>query len=175
MMLAESPTASSPWVLLNTSIDHCPCKENNAMTFRYHFVLPLCCVLALAGCRNENSPDAPPSTEQPESVGIDDQVSLIVKLRDEIRDGFTSGDVDAAHGPLHDVGDKLDELSNFAAGTERSQEEKQAIEGHIKTLFDAFGNIDKTLHGQEGSTWEEEADTINEAMEKLVQACKTNG
>ena len=144
------------------------------MTFRHLFALPLSCVLLFAGCGDDTPSNAPESASQADSGSIEDKVALIVKLRDQIRDGFTSGDVDAAHGPLHDVGDKLDELSKLIAQSDLSDEDKKTIEGHINTLFAAFGEIDKTLHGQEGSTWEEEASTIEEAMEKLVQSCETS-
>lgn len=144
------------------------------MTFSHRFVLPLSCVLLFAGCGDETPSNAPESASQEDSGSIEDKVASIVKLRDQIRDGFTSGDVDAAHGPLHDVGDKLDQLSKLITKSDLFDEDKQEIEGQINTLFAAFGEIDKTLHGQEGSTWEEEANTIDEAMKKLAQSCETS-
>ncbi len=103
---------------------------------------------------------------------MEETVAEIVDLRNKIRDGFASGDVDAAHGPLHEVGDKLESLSKLAEKSSFREEDKQVIEEHINILFAAFGEVDKTLHGQDGSTYDEEADTIDAAMDKLVRIVK---
>ena len=127
-------------------------------------------VLLSSGCSNESTTPAPES----DTVEIADVVTEIVDLRDQIRDGFANGDVDAAHGPLHDVGDRLETLSAVAGQSGLSAEDKDAVEDCVNTLFAAFGEVDKTLHGQEGSTYEEEAATIDETLEKLDSLCKTH-
>ena len=126
--------------------------------------------LLSSGCSNQSTTPAPES----DTVEIADVVTEIVDLRDQIRDGFANGDVDAAHGPLHDVGDRLETLSAVAGQSGLSAEDKDAVEDCVNTLFAAFGEVDKTLHGQEGSTYEEEAATIDEALEKLDSLCKTH-
>ena len=42
----------------------------------------------------------------------------------------------------------------------------------MTTLMDAFGRVDKTMHGQEGSTYAEESTTIDTALTALMTACK---
>ena len=37
--------------------------------------------------------------------------------------------------------------------------------------MDAFGNVDKTMHGQEGSTYAEESATIDTTLTALSAAC----
>jgi hypothetical protein len=50
-------------------------------------------------------------------------------------------------------------------------ENQAAIEKSVNDLMDAFGRVDKTMHGQEGSTYAEESATIDAALEALSQAC----
>lgn len=139
------------------------------MALRLLATTSLSCILTLAGCSDESSERA-----TADCGSLDDKVAKIVELRNKIRDGFASDDVDSAHGPLHAVGDMLEELSQLTTNSDLPSIDKQAIEGHINTLFAAFGEVDKTLHGQEGSTYNEEASTIDEAMENLVRICQSS-
>lgn len=137
------------------------------MALRFFAFTSLVGLLTLVGC-SEQSPD----NAAPADVGnVKDKVAEIVELRNRIRDGFASGDVDAAHEPLHDVGNRLKELSQLTADGDLPAADKEAIEGHINTLFAAFGEVDKTLHGQEGATYDEKSTTIDDTIEKLVQIC----
>ncbi len=132
-------------------------------------------VLVLTGCSSETvTPPKPASgkpanAQKPDGESLKQAVAEIVKLRDQIRDGFADGDVDAAHGPLHEVGTKLEELSKLTAESELSDADQETVKDCVDKLFTAFGEVDKTLHGQEGSTYEEEAATIDKAMETLVK------
>ena len=139
------------------------------MALRLFSVTSLFCILVLAGCSGGPSEHAPA-----ESGSLEDKVAEIVELRNKIRNGFASDDVEAAHGPLHAVGDTLEELSQLAADSGLPSASKETIEGHINTLFASFGEVDKTLHGQEGATYDEESGTIDETMEKLVQICNAS-
>jgi hypothetical protein len=141
------------------------------MISRYFAAGYLSLLLTIVGCTADTPANPPNSTQQTDSDSIEETVTEIAELRDRIRDGFAAGNVDEAHGPLHDVGSCLEELSDLIANSELSGDDKQALEEHINTLFDSFGEVDKTLHGQDGSTYEEESATIDDAIENLVRSC----
>ena len=88
-------------------------------------------------------------------------VQELVSLRNVIRDGFAADDVDAAHGPLHDVGSVLEKLPELAKKQGLGEDDLNSVNAATEALFDAFGAVDKTLHGGDGSTYEEEADKID--------------
>lgn len=94
----------------------------------------------------------------------------LVAMKNIIRDGFAAGDIDSAHGPLHEVGQLLENMAALAQQADITPEQLEAVEQAKETLFDAFGNIDKTFHGGEGSTYEEEAEAIQAAMKVIVGA-----
>lgn len=88
-----------------------------------------------------------------------------------MRDGFDAGDVDAAHDPLHEVGFRLEDLIELADQSGLTQQESEAVKADVEILFESFASIDKTLHGQEGATYEDEATTIDDAMKRLQKVC----
>ena len=106
----------------------------------------------------------------PESLKV--ALAELTSLRDTIRDSFAKNDQDAAHGPLHDVGAILEAIPELAKKEKVSAENQAAIETAVNTLMDAFGNVDKTMHGQEGSTYAEESATIDTALTALAAACE---
>lgn len=106
-----------------------------------------------------------PAASQP---SLSAAVTEALELRNTIRDGFANGDVDAAHGPLHEIGHCLLTIPP-AAEEELSAEDAAVVSETIETLMDAFGEVDKTLHGGEGSTYEEEAKTIDAAFTTLTK------
>ena len=105
----------------------------------------------------------------PES--LKDALAEATSLRDTIRDSFAKNDQDAAHGPLHDVGAILEAIPELAKKEKVSTENQAVIETAVNTLMDAFGNVDKTMHGQEGSTYAEESATIDTTLTALSAAC----
>lgn len=107
-----------------------------------------------------------------DTESLEAAIAKVTSLRDAIRDGFSNDDPDAAHGPLHEVGDVLLLIPEIAKTQPVSAETQTAIEREVNLLMDAFGEVDKTLHGQEGSTYEEESATIDTALTALKQACE---
>ena len=105
----------------------------------------------------------------PES--LKDALVELTSLRNTIRDSFAKNDQDAAHGPLHDVGAILEAVPELAKKEKVSAENQAAIETAVNTLMDAFGNVDKTMHGQEGSTYTEESAMIDTTLTALSAAC----
>lgn len=104
----------------------------------------------------------------PES--LKDAISQLTTFRDVVRDSFAKNDQDAAHGPLHEVGDILELIPKLSEKEKVSAEKQAAIQTSVDTLMDAFGRVDKTMHGQEGSTYAEESATIDAALTTLIAA-----
>ena len=72
-----------------------------------------------------------------------------------------------AHDPLHEVGDVLLAIPELAKKENVDSEKLASIQKAVDTLMDAFGRVDKTMHGQEGSTYAEESATIDAAVLEL--------
>ena len=97
----------------------------------------------------------------------------IESLRDTIRDGFADGDVDAAHDPLHHIGDVLIATEELINKMDDGDEKTSAAEA-VKSLLDDFTSVDKGLHGSEesrakGKKYEDVSDSIDKAIETLKQ------
>lgn len=95
-------------------------------------------------------------------------VDQLVSLRNAIRDGFAKNDVDAAHGPLHDVGHLLEDLAKLAESHQPAVD-VSAVKKDADELFDLFGKVDEKLHGDEGATYSEVAEKVDAAVERLRQ------
>jgi hypothetical protein len=91
----------------------------------------------------------------------------LTSLRNTIRDAFAANDMDTAHDPLHVVGDVLLAIPELAKKENVDSEKLASIQKAVDTLMDAFGRVDKTMHGQEGSTYAEESATIDAAVLEL--------
>ena len=91
----------------------------------------------------------------------------LTSLRNTIRDAFAANDMDTAHDPLHEVGDVLLAIPELAKKENVDSEKLASIQKAVDTLMDAFGRVDKTMHGQEGSTYAEESATIDTAVLEL--------
>jgi len=105
----------------------------------------------------------------PES--LKDAISELTSLRDTIRDSFAKNDLDTADNKLHEVGHILESIPELAKKEQVSAENQTAVEAAVNTLMVAFGNVDKTMHGQEGSTYSEESETIDKTLTALTVAC----
>ncbi len=131
-------------------------------------------IVALAvGCSTEPKPSESQSTDHGhghanEPTTFKQAVQSLVEQRNVIRDGFASGDIDKAHGPLHEVGHTLEHLVDLAEKEGIKGSDLTAIKQAKETLFDAFDNVDKTLHGGEGSTYEDESETIDTALQTIT-------
>lgn len=131
------------------------------------WLLPLIAA-CLVGC-SETGDKTPVISANNEPQTFQEAVEQIVQLRDTIRDGFAAGDIDAAHGPLHEVGDVLTQIETLAKAGELSEQDLTAVTDSTQSLLDAFGEVDKTLHGGDGSTYDEEAQTIDAVIAVLAE------
>ena len=65
----------------------------------------------------------------------------------------------------------LEAIPELAKKENVTAENQTAIETAVNDLMDAFGRVDKTMHGQEGSTYAEESATIDTTLTALSAAC----
>ena len=132
-------------------------------------ITTLLLLVACTGCPDQTETQ----TEVTKATGpktFSEAAEQLVAMKNTIREGFAAADIDSAHGPLHEVGNLLDNLAALAQQADITPQQLEAVEQAKETLFDAFGNIDKTLHGGEGSTYEDEAEVIQAAMQVIVGA-----
>ena len=130
----------------------------------------LICILMVSGCQETTEPTTTSSGDEAKFASFKEATQELVTLRNKIRDGFAAGDIDAAHGPLHEVGHILEELPQLAEKDGISGEQLGSVKQATEELFDAWGRVDATLHGQEGSTYDEEATAIEDAMNVVTGA-----
>ncbi len=139
--------------------------------------LTLMCLLVVCGCSSDTS-----QSESTEAASHDDHnhasehdhpttlkagLVELSALRDTVRDAFAADDVDTAHGPLHDVGHLLEDITSLVEKQQLSDEDKVSAKEQIEALFDSFGAVDRTLHGQDGSTYKDVSDKIDAAIAEL--------
>ncbi|MEZ6124564.1 MAG: hypothetical protein R3C49_15505 [Planctomycetaceae bacterium] len=107
----------------------------------------------------------------PETLGA--ALAELTELRNTVRDAFAKNDTETAHEPLHDVGHLLNEVDELAGETDLSDDVKAAIKGHVTTLMDAFGAVDKKMHsesGEEGSDYSAVSEKIDTAIQAIIDA-----
>jgi len=136
-------------------------------------------VLVIAGCSESASDTAATSSDEGHDHGheghsehdhpksLADGLKELAELRDTVKNAFSADDVDTAHGPLHDVGHLLEDITGLFEGQELSQEQKDLAKESIDSLFDLFGGVDRALHGQDGTTYADVSDQIDAAITAL--------
>lgn len=139
----------------------------------------LLCLCLFAGCTDDDSLQGKRTAGEGASqhdhghnhdhapATVRDGLAELTALRNKIRDAFAANDMDTAHDPLHEVGDVLTAIPELAKNENVDPGQQPAIQKAVDTLMDAFGRVDKTMHGQEGSTYSEESETIDAALVEL--------
>lgn len=103
---------------------------------------------------------------------LKEAIAQLTALRDTMKDAFAKNDMDAAHDPLHEVGHVLEAIPELAAKENVNPANLELIKTSVNTLMDAFGAVDKTMHGQEGSTYGEESNRIDTTLAGLTVLCE---
>lgn len=109
--------------------------------------------------------------DHPETFG--EAFAELTELHGTIKTAFGEEDEDAAHGPLHDVGHILEEVSELAGNSELSDEAIATIESNVEKLLDAFGAVDERMHDEEGKAgkaYSEVAAEIETAIAAIKEA-----
>ena len=99
-----------------------------------------------------------------------DALTELTELRDTIRDAFAADDTDKAHDPLHEVGHIIEVVQELAEKEKLPEERLAIVNSSAEELFNAFGEVDKTMHGGEGSTYKDVSGKIDAAMVALKAA-----
>lgn len=101
---------------------------------------------------------------------LHEAVEQLAGIEIAISEAITSGDVDAAHGPLHEVGELLQAIPEVAAETDLPKEEWEAVKAATDRLFGAYAVIDKAFHVKDGdkqAAYEQVASELTEALEEI--------
>jgi hypothetical protein len=142
-------------------------------------------LIAAYGCDQSSQPPLVPAMTSKDDHGHDhghdhehehEHESLaaalteLTKLRDTIRDGFAKNDIDAAHDPLHEVGHVLEEIPELAEKEKLPAEAITIIKASVEELFDAFGAVDKGMHGGESVKYADVSGKIDAAVTAITAA-----
>jgi hypothetical protein len=145
---------------------------------RFCLVIALCGWLSfVAGCAPKAGPTADDHSaeshadehehEEHHFETYDEAVKALAEMRDKIRDSFAKEDVEAAHGPLHDVGHILEHLPELAKKAGHPDEVQASVKEHTDKLFDLFDKVDRKLHGEAGAAYDEVSADVDAALAKL--------
>ncbi|MFM7920235.1 MAG: hypothetical protein ACKPJJ_08420 [Planctomycetaceae bacterium] len=128
----------------------------------------------LLGC--QDAPPAPVAEMHEHGEGhhhpetLAEALTELTELRDTIRDAFAADDTDKAHDPLHEVGHIIEVVQELAEKEKLPEERLAAVKTSTEELFTAFGEVDKTMHGGEGSSYKDVSAKIDAAMAALKSA-----
>ena len=117
--------------------------------------------IIIAGC-------TPKSDSHSGEKSFKDSVAQLVSIRNNIRDCIAAGDLDGAHGPLHEVGHVLEHVAKQVTGESFSEGDVASVKAATEELLDAFGEVDKTFHGGEGAPYEDMSDKIDAAVKTIT-------
>lgn len=147
------------------------------------FTAALLFTFTFIGCEDAPLPDSPVvemghedhgghtghGDEHPETFA--EAYGQLCKLRDTVSKAFADKNSEAAHGPLHEVGHLLEEVSELGGKSDLSDDAKQVIETNVEKLLDAFGAVDKRMHDAEtGKDYSEVSEDINAAIKAIADA-----
>ncbi|MFN5734097.1 MAG: hypothetical protein ACK6D0_00210 [Planctomyces sp.] len=136
--------------------------------------LALLSAVLVPGC--QDAPPAPVADTHEHGEGhhhpetLADALTELTELRDTIRDAFAADDTDKAHDPLHEVGHIIEVVQELAEKEKLPEERLAIVKSSAEELFNAFGEVDKTMHGGEGSTYKDVSGKIDAAMVALKAA-----
>lgn len=103
---------------------------------------------------------------------LSEAVAEIESLRDTIRDEFAKGDADAAHDPLHHIGEVLIATENMVKAMDDT-EQKTAAAAAVESLLDDFTAVDQGMHGSEESRSKgKKYDDVSESVDKAIETLK---
>lgn len=95
-------------------------------------------------------------------------IAEVEELSGTISDSMAKDDADAAHDPLHHIGDVLEVLPEAAKKEGLSEADQKTVNGAVAKLMDAYGAVDAIMHGEEGKSWDEVKGEIDEATQTLT-------
>lgn len=94
-------------------------------------------------------------------------VKQIGALRTKVKESLDAGDMAAADGPVHEIGHLLEQTMDLARKQISSEAKLQEVNKAVEQLLDAFGELDATLHGQPGKTYDQVESDIESGLREL--------
>ena len=91
------------------------------------------------------------------------------ELQSVVQKAFTDGDPDSAHDALHEVGHVLELTVAMAQKEGSSKERLEEVTVAVESLFEAYGAIDKGMHGGEKMAWSDVSADVETAMAVLKE------
>ena len=138
--------------------------------YRLLYCLGLVAFLAV-GCEQASTTE---QKEAPKPPSLTDVLAEVKQMTGDISDGFANDDMEKAHGPLHQIGHKLEALPNLIDGSSLADEAKTAAKSAIETLMNEFGRVDAKLHGDEsGADFADVQESIESALASLLEQTKS--
>lgn len=107
--------------------------------------------------------------------GLSKSVSELESLYTTIKDGLEAGDqagLEAAHGPLHEVGPILKKLGSAGTETGLAAAERDKLHAAAGVMADIYGKIDDAQHSGGEINYSEHATSLSEALITLKSFCK---
>ena len=137
---------------------------------RFMLIAALFSLGLYTGCGAPAKPAVADRQEPQYSESLNDSVADAKRLNDEIRDAFAAGDLQAADGPVHEIGHLLASLSERVGQMSLSEADQQKVDFATNSLMDCFGALDERLHGGEskGKSYGNVAESIDTALSELI-------
>jgi len=103
------------------------------------------------------------------SQSLAEAVGEVERLRAEIEQSLAAGDLDAADGPVHKIGDVLETIPGLAEKQQLDAAALATVNKAVDELFDCFGAIDERIHHGEpaGRTYADVSDQVRAALATL--------
>ncbi len=108
--------------------------------------------------------------EHPETLAA--AVTELESVCATIKAAYAKDDSEAAHGPLHDVGHLLEQVPALIETSSLDAAGKEEAKKATESLFQAFGDVDKGMHGEEGKKYSEVSDAVDAALKTLSEKAK---
>lgn len=149
----------------------------------------LASILAVSGCSDDSAGEPVAEAAHDDHDGHDhgghghdhghrpetfaEAVEAIAKIDDTIKTAFAADDKDAAHGPLHTIGEVLEGTKELAKNADLTDDQRKSVDGAVDSLFESFGAIDAVMHGEEGKSYDEVSAKIAESIKALAEVAGT--
>jgi hypothetical protein len=111
-----------------------------------------------SGNQGDNGADAETFAEAIKKIGT---------LRTQVKESLAAGDMAGADGPVHEIGHLLEQTVELARKEISSNADLQEVQKAVDQLLDAFGELDATLHGRPGKTYDQVESKIESALGDL--------
>ena len=138
--------------------------------------LTLACLLLVSGCSSGTvelngkqavTHDDSHASKDSHPKTYEEAVESLVHIDQTIKTAFAANDEDTAHGPLHEIGHILEDITQLAEKADLTDEQRQSVKAEVEKLFEEYGSVDATMHGKEGRTYDEASSQIAASLEVL--------